>query len=163
MNTIWEVSPKIAIIDGCLKVLTCKCHDKGSDDIMIHTYSWVYNLAAYQSDQIAQVVTQSRSIKFGKKATYSNEWQIMEQCGSFAGLDTCTHVEFGRFEKYSILRFDLETREIYNRFNINAHLNVLCKKKTISKNHANTTRKDAENACSNKDFIKLYTGEHMFL
>ena len=73
MNPSWEVSPKIAFIDGSLKVLTCKCHDKGSDDMMIHTCRWEHNLAAEQSDQIAQVVTQSRIIKFGKKATFSNE------------------------------------------------------------------------------------------
>ena len=122
-----------------------------------------HNLAAEQSDQIAQVVTQSGIIKFGKKATFSNEWQMMEQRGSFVGVDTCNHVEFGRFDRYSILRFDIESRAIYNRLDINAHLNVLCKNKIISEVHANDIWKDAENECTNKDFTKLYMGEHMFL
>ena len=83
---------------------------------------------------------------------------MMEQRGSFAGVDTCNHVEFGRFDRDSILRFDVEMREIYNRFDIYAHLNVLCKNKIISEVHAKDIRKDAENVYANKDFTKLYMG-----
>ena len=82
----------------------------------------------------------------------------MEQRGSFVGVDTCNHVEFGHFDRYSSLRVDVERRAIYNRFDINAHLNVLCKNKIISEVHASDMRKDAENVCANKDFTKLYMG-----
>ena len=57
---------------------------------------------------------------------------MLKQRGSFAGLDTFNHVEFGPFDKYSQLRFDVERRAIYNRFDIDAHLNVLCYNKIIS-------------------------------
>ena len=125
INSSWKVSLKVSFIDGSLKVLTYKCHENVTDDMMIHTCRWEHNLAEEQSDHIDQVVTQSRIIKFGKKTAYSNEWQMMEQGGSFSGLDTCNHVEFGRFDKYSILIFYVERRALYNRFYINAHLNVL--------------------------------------
>ena len=70
---------------------------------------------------------------------------MMEQCGSLAGLDTCNHVEFRRFDKYSILRFEVKKRTIYNRFDINANLNVLCKNKFLSVVHDNNMKKNAEN------------------
>ena len=65
--------------------------------------------------------------------------------GSFAVLDTCNNVEFGHFDKYSQLRFDVEIRAICNRFYIDAHLNVLWKNKIISEFQASNMREDAEN------------------
>ena len=58
---------------------------------------------------------------------------MLEQRASFSGLDTCNYVEFGHFDKYSQLRFDVERRAIYNRFDIDAHLNVLCKIRSYQK------------------------------
>ena len=68
--------------------------------MMIHPCRWDHNLPEAQYDQIAQVVIQSRLIKTGKASKYSTEWQILEQRGSFFGLDTCNHVEFCHLNKY---------------------------------------------------------------
>ena len=56
----------------------------------------------------------------------------MYQYGSFGGLDTCYHVEFGNFEIRYILIFDNEDKSIADRYNVNPHLNLLCKHKIIS-------------------------------
>ena len=68
---------------------------------------------------------------------------MLEKQGLFFVLDTCNNVEFGHFNKYSQLRFDVERRAIYNRFDIDAHLNVLCKNKIISEVQASNMREDA--------------------
>ena len=90
--------------------MTCKDSNNISDYMMIHLCRWEHNIPAAQSDQIVQVVIQSRLIKTGKASKYSTEWQMLEQRRSFAVLDTCNHVEFRHFEKYSQLRFDVERR-----------------------------------------------------
>ena len=51
----------------------------------------------------------------------------MEQYGSFGDLDTCNNVEFGNFEKKYILRFQNEYKDIFNQYDVNNHLDVLCK------------------------------------
>ena len=83
---------------------------------------------------------------------------MLEQQGSFSGLYTCNHVEFRHFEKYSQLRFDVERRAIYNRFDINAHLNVLCNNNIISEFQASDMREDDDNLCSNKSLKNFYRG-----
>ena len=70
---------------------------------------------------------------------------MLEQRGTFSGLDTCNHVEFGHFDKYLQLRFDVERRAIYNICDIDAHLNVLCNNKIISEVQASDMREDADN------------------
>ena len=54
----------------------------------------------------------------------------MEQYGSFGGLDTCNHVEFGHFDKHYILIFDNEDRTIANWYDVNTRLDVLFKQKS---------------------------------
>ena len=49
----------------------------------------------------------------------------MEQRGTFTDLETCDHVKFGRFDKYSKLPFEVEVISIKNRFDINAHLDTI--------------------------------------
>ena len=51
---------------------------------------------------------------------------MFEQRGRFGGIDTYNHVEFGRFEKYSILRFEKEKKKISNPSDINRYLDTLC-------------------------------------
>ena len=63
---------------------------------------------------------------------------MMKQYGFFGGLDTCNHVEFGNFYKSSILIFDNEDEDIFNRYDVNTHLDVLCKHKIISSETVNS-------------------------
>ena len=99
---------------------------------MIHPCQWKHNIPCGQSDQIGQIVVQSRTVRTGKASAYSNEWQMFEQRGTFGGIDTCNHIEFGKFENFSVLRFENENRSISNRPDINRHLDSLCKHKIIS-------------------------------
>ena len=64
----------------------------------------------------------------------------MEQYGSFGSLDTCNHVEFGNFEKRYILIFENENKAIANWYDINIHLDVLCKCKIVSSETVNYMR-----------------------
>ena len=64
----------------------------------------------------------------------------MEQYGSFGGLGSCSHVEFGNFHKRSILIFGNEDKAIDNRYDVNTHLDVLCKHKIISSETVNSMR-----------------------
>ena len=107
MNPKYKVLLYVAFVYGIPQVMTCKDHNNGSYYMMIHPFHWDHNLPAAQSDQIAQVIIQSLLVKTGKSSKYSAEWQMLEQQGSFVGLYTCNHVEFGHFNKYSQLRFDV--------------------------------------------------------
>ena len=53
-------------------------------------------------------------------------------------MDTCNHVEFGNFEKFSILIFENEDKYIANQYDVNNHLDVLCKHKIISSETINS-------------------------
>ena len=143
-NEEWKIRPTIAFINGVPKVLTCPDHDGGTSDIMIHPCRWKHSLPCNQSDQIAQVIVQSRTVKRAKASAYSTEWQMYEQKGCFSGLDTCNHVEFGRFDCHSILRHEVEDRAISNRYDVNCHLDVLCQKGIISSEMVKTMRESAK-------------------
>ena len=56
---------------------------------------------------------------------------MMEQYGSFSGLDTWNHVEFGNFDKNYIIIFYNEDKDISSRYDVNNHLDLLCKHKII--------------------------------
>ena len=71
MNPKWKVLPSVAFVDGIPQVMICKDHNNGSYYMMIHPFHWDHNLPAAQSDQISQVVIQSRLIKTGKASKYS--------------------------------------------------------------------------------------------
>jgi hypothetical protein len=158
LNPEWKIRPSIAFINGVPRVLTCEDHDNGSSDIMIHPCRWEHSLPCEQSDQVAQVVVQSRTVRRGKASAYSTEWQMFEQRGNFGGLDTCNHTEFGNFEKYSKLRNEVENRAISNRFDINTHLDTLCKHDIISSEMVNNMRSSAHQFASQTDFKKYYKG-----
>ena len=144
LNQEWKVRPSIAFIDGVPKVLTCQDHNGGSTNRMIHPLRWSHNLPCEQPDQIAQVVTQSRTVKKARASAYSSEWQMYEQRGCFAGLDTCNHVEFGNFERHSILRHEVEDRAIGNRFDVNLHLDTLHKNNIISNEMVKNMRESSK-------------------
>ena len=154
-NPKWKVKPSIVFVNGVPQVLTCTDHDGGIKDMMLHTCCWEHTLPCNQSDQIAQVVVQSRTIRRGKASAYSNEWQMFEQRGSFSGLDTCNHVEFGRFDSYSLLRNQIEDRCIYNRYDINTHLDTLVKAKIISSETADNMRENSQNSASERCYKRL--------
>ena len=156
--TDWKVRPSIAFIDGTPRFLTCCDHDNGSKDIMIHTCRWEHCLPCYQPDQIAQVVVQSRTVRRGKASAYSNEWQMFEQRGSFGGIDTCNHVEYGKFDKNSLLRHEVENRAIHNRLDVNLHLDTLCKHKIISSEMVNDMRNCSYHFSNERNYEPLYRG-----
>ena len=81
---------------------------------------------------------------------------MLEQRGSFSGLNTCNNVEFGNFDKYSQLRFDVERRAIHNRFDIDDHLSVFCNNNIISEVQASDMREDADNFCSISSLFTMY-------
>ena len=157
-NPQWKIRPSIAFINGTPRVLTCSDHDGGSKEMMIHTCRWEHNLPCIQPDQIAQVVVQSRTIRRGKASTYSNEWQMFAQNGSFGGLDTCNHVEFGRFDMHSYLRHNIEDRCIQNRFDTNAHLDTLVKHKIISNEMVQCMRNSSQKFSRETQYQKYYKG-----
>ena len=158
MNDNWRILPSVAFINNNLVVLTCEDHNGGSNEMMIHPCRWEHHLPAKQSDQLAPLVVQCRVVKPAKAKKFSDEWQMLEQCGTFSGLETCNHVQFGRFGEYSILRFDAEARSIYSRFDIDAHLNVLCENNMLSRNEINDMRIHAERFAVGRNFTKLYHG-----
>ena len=104
------------------------------------------------------MVIKSRVVRGAKAKKYSDEWQMMEQRGTFIGLEICNHVEFGRFDKYSKLRFEVEARSIKNRYDINAHLDTLCDKNILSRHSANDMRVHADTFSIGRDYEKLYRG-----
>ena len=158
LNPKWKIRPAIAFINRIPKVLTCQDHNNGSSNKFIHSCRWKHNLPCDQPDQIAQVVTQSRTIKRGRASAYSTEWQMYEQRGTFSGLDTCNHVEFGKFDRHSVLRHEIEDRSISNRFDVKLHLNNLCESDVISKEMAKDMTESAEYYNTNNDLKKYYYG-----
>jgi hypothetical protein len=76
----------------------------------------------------------------------------------FGGLDTCNHTEFGRFEKYFKLRNEVENRAISNCYDINTHLDTLCKHEIISREMVNNMRSSAHNFALRTDFKKYFRG-----
>ena len=120
-NPKWQIRPSIAFVGGYPKVLTCEDYNDGSNEIMIHPSRWKYNLPGSESDQIGHVVVQPITVQCGKAGKYTSEWQMFKQKGNFGGIGTCSHVEFGRLEKYFILRFENENKSISDHSDINRH------------------------------------------
>ena len=69
---------------------------------------------------------------------------MIEKYGSFGGLDNCNHVEFGNFEKRSILISENEDKAISNQYGVNTLWDVLCKHKIISSETINSMRNKAK-------------------
>ena len=69
----------------------------------------------------------------------------MEKYGSFYVLDTCNHVEYGNFEKRSILIFENNDKAIANWYGAYNHLDVLCKHKIISSEISSSVCNKAQN------------------
>ena len=88
INPQWKVIPTIAFIDGNMIYLTCKYHDGGDVNMLIHAFRWNHHVPSNQPDQKFQVLTQSRTVRKGKTSLYSTEWQTTEHHGSFGDLYT---------------------------------------------------------------------------
>ena len=69
---------------------------------------------------------------------------MMEQYGSFGGLYTCNHVEFGNLEKHYVLRFLMKIKILPIYMIKNTNLDVLCKHKIISSERSNYMRNKAQ-------------------
>ena len=90
-----------------------------------------------------------------KASQYSTEWHIYQQHSSFSGVDTCEHVVFNRFDKPSILRFEVKDKAIANRYDINSYLDTMCKNNVISSHYRSTMRKSSDKYNSENDFSYL--------
>ena len=156
--TDWKVRPSISFIDGTSRFLICCDNDNGSNDIMIHTCRSKHYLPCYQPDQIAQVVVEIRTARRRKASAYSNEWQMFEQRGSFGGIDTCNHIEYGKFDTNSLLRHEVDNRTIHNRLDVNLHLDALCKHKIISSEMVNAMRKCSYRYSNEINYERLHRG-----
>ena len=88
---------------------------------------------------------------------------MYEQRGHFGGLDTCNHVEFGRFDIRSMLRFEVEDRAIANRHDVNIHLDELCKAEIISSEMVKNMRHSANRSKIVKNYEKLCSGASYIL
>ena len=158
LNPLWKIRPSIAFINGIPRVLTCQDHNGGSTNRMIHTCRWKHALPCNQPDQIAQVVIQSRTVKKTRASSYSTEWQMFEQRGYFSGLDTCNHTEFGRFDKHSILRHEIENKSIANRFDLGVHLDSLVEEDIISSETANVMKESSKEYNESNKLRQYYAG-----
>ena len=69
---------------------------------------------------------------------------MTEKYGSFGGLDTCKHFELINFEKHSILKLDNEDKDLFNRYDVNTNVYVLCQHNIISSKMDNYVRNKAQ-------------------
>ena len=78
-----------------------------------------------------------------RKTTYSTQFQLCEQRGSFAGIDTFSMTDFQNMEITSTLLAHYESLSIVHRKYINSLLTKLVKDKKIGKCIANLRREEA--------------------
>ena len=159
-NPEWKVMPSIAFVSGKGPViLTCKEHDNGTENLMIHTCRWKHNLPSKNPDQLCQAVIQPRLLKPMKASKYSFGYQMFQQTGTFSGIDTCTASSYGRFDlPKSMLLNESESRSLFNRHDINIHLQTLQKEKIISEVVAKSKISMAKSFSSKFDYSKYYKG-----
>ena len=112
---------------------------------MIHTPRAVQHiLPSMYPDQLAHAVIQCRTVKPMRKTTYSTQFQLCEQRGSFAGIDTFSMTDFQNMEITSSLLTHYESLSLVYRKDINSLLTKLAEDKKIGKCVANSRREEAK-------------------
>ena len=76
-----------------------------------------------------------------KTSTYSDQFKMHEQRGTFNGIDSYSLKYFHRFDFTSKISAESEARSLVNRMNINAILTQLTKENVIGIYIANSRRK----------------------
>jgi hypothetical protein len=88
-NPAWPVKPSIVFIDGCPKFATCRFHLKGDRRQYIHPLIAPYGpLTSLNSEILAPVQLQCRTLKPFKAHQYSNSFAMHSMRGCAYGLDT---------------------------------------------------------------------------
>ena len=158
-NPAWKVMPSIAFVDGKGPVvLTCSEHNNGTPKRYIHTCRWQHNLSAKKPDQLCQVVMQPRILKPVQASKYSTSFRMLNQQGTFNGIDTCNAVTYGKFDFQSKLSSEAQARSVANRPDINAHLTTLNKEHIISNYTEKGIRDFAIQFSQDIDYDKLTKG-----
>ena len=105
LNPNWKVMPSVCLRSPHgVQVMTCKDHDGGSKQCMIHPPRQPkHNLASKYSDQMCHAVIKPRTVTTTKAQQYSNTYQMHEQKGNFNGIDTCSVTQFRNFKLLSYL------------------------------------------------------------
>ena len=108
-NPKWTAWPSVAFVEGRgLVFLTCSDHNGGTKEKYFFAPRLPHCLPAPCSDQVAPAVIQARTIKPMKARTYNTTYQLNEQRGCFAGIDTCSIRSHGNYSFQSHL---LATKE----------------------------------------------------
>ena len=159
-NPLWKIMPSLAFVDGKGPViLTCVEHTGGTTKMYIHPCRWKHNLPSKHSDQVCQTVMEPRLIRPTRSSAYSTSYQMFQQCGTFNGIDTCSATMHGRFDlPPSLLLQESESRSIYNRSDINAHLSSLVSQGVISDVVAQSKVEAAQSFSQSVDYEKYYAG-----
>ena len=133
LNSNWRCLPTIFLDDNNVPVvLTCRNHDGGRKRMMIHTSRAVdHILPSMYADQLAHAVIQCRTVKPMRTTTYSTQFQLCEQRGSFAGIDTFSMTDFQNMEINSTLLAHYESLSIVHRKDINSLLTKLVEEKKL--------------------------------
>ena len=102
-NTDWKVLPTIYLVDGYLRVLTCKDNDSGCDLIYIDCCMWRTNIPSPVSDQLCHAFIKPRTVKHMKVGYSSTGYQMVEQHSLWKDPDTINVSSFGKTDHSSIL------------------------------------------------------------
>ena len=134
-NNDLKAKPSVAILPGKgAVVLTCRLHNGGTPKKYFHIprSPRISILPAASSDQLAPIVMKPRTIKQMKKSKYCTKFQMVEQRGSFQGIDTFEVTAFKDFGFGSAILDDSESRILSYRPDIRAMLSTYVENGIIS-------------------------------
>ena len=138
-------------------VLTNRNHDGGTKLQYIHVPRHPhYCLPAKISDQLSHGVIKPRILKHMRASNYSNTYQMIEQNGSFQGIDTCDVTDVGKFNLTSRLLNESESRTIHSRPDINALLQKMADKRIITQESVSERRDEAKRLYPTQECLEDY-------
>ena len=158
LNPKWVVKPSVSfLLDNSPMVLTNRNHDGGTKLQYIHVPRHPhYCLPAKISDQLSHGVIKPRILKHMRASNYSNTYQMIEQNGSFQGIDTCDVTNIGRFNLTSCLLNESESRTIHSRADINALLQNMADKKIITQKSVSSRRDESKRLYPTQECLEDY-------
>ena len=119
-NPEWKIRPSLAFVNQCGPcVLVCRNHKGGCKLDYVHVPRHPKGiLPDTSSDQIAHAVVTPRTIRPMRASQFSNSYQMHEMRGSYAGIDTMSVTDVGRFDVSSVIRENNENIMISGRKDI---------------------------------------------
>jgi predicted GIY-YIG superfamily endonuclease len=145
-NPDWTVFPSVAVLprEG-LAFLTCDDHDGGTRDrYFFPPRAPSPSAPPLYSDQVAHAVLQPRTVKAMKPRTFNTGYQVCEQQGSFAGIDTCCIRSYGNLTFQSCLLADCEALAYSGRPDIRGLVGQMVSKKLMLKEQGANMKELAE-------------------